>query len=171
MNKIWSSSSINTSVKIKLLKSLITSIALYGCETWTYTKNLEGRINAFEFRCFRRILGITWKQKITNMEVKEKIVEQIGIYEPLLETARRRKLQWFGHVTRRTGTLAYDIMHGAVEGSRGRGRPKNSWMRDIVAWTERGAVTCVSLARDREGWRRIVESSKCPNGHRATGVT
>jgi len=68
LDKIWKPSSINTSIKIKLLKSLITSIALYGSETWTYTKSLEKRINAFEIRCFRRILGITWKQKITNNE-------------------------------------------------------------------------------------------------------
>ena len=171
LDKIWNSSSINISTKIKLLKSLITSIALYGSETWTYTKSLERRINAFEMRCFRRILKITWRQKITNTEVKERITRQIGKYEPLLETARRRKLQWFGHITRRTGSLAYDIMHGAVEGNRNRGRPRNSWLGDIVAWTKRDATTCVRLARDREGWRKIVNSSKCPNGSEATGVT
>ena len=132
---------------------------------------LEKRIYAFELRCFRRVLGITWKQKITNVEVEQRIRRLIGNYEPLLVTARRRKLQWFGHITRQNGTLAHDIMHGAVEGSRGRGRPRNTWLSDIANWTGKSVVSCMRVARDRGRWRKTVNSSKCPNGQRATGVT
>ncbi len=93
LNRLWNSNGISTAIKINLLKSLVTSIALYGCESWTYNKCLEKRIYAFELRCFRRVLGITWKQKITNVEVEQRIRRLIGNYEPLLVTARRRKLQ------------------------------------------------------------------------------
>ena len=171
LHRIWSSSAISTAVKIRLMKSLITSIALYGCEAWTHSKALGKRISAFEFRCFRRILGVTWRQKVTNIEVKRRITNEIGTYEPLLETARRRKLQWFGHITRKMGTLAFDIMHGGVEGSRERGRPRKSWLSDIAEWTEKSVVVCLREAQDRGRWRRIVYLSKCPNGHQATGVT
>eukprot|EP00794_Sanderia_malayensis_P010064 gene10064-biopygen8268 len=153
------------------MKSLITSIALYGCETWTHSKALEKRITAFELRCFRRILGVTWKQKVTNAEIKRRITNEIGTFEPLLETARRRKLQWFGHISRKDGTLAYDIMHGGVEGSRGRGRPRRTWLADIAEWTEKSVVECLRNAKDRGRWREIVRASKCPNGQQATGVT
>ena len=171
LNRLWNLNGISTAIKINLLKSLVTLIALYGCESWTYNKCLEKRIYAFELRCFRRVLGITWKQKITNVEVEQRIRLLIGNYEPLLVTARRRKLQWFGHITRQNGTLAHDIMHGAVEGSRGRGRPRNTWLSDIVNWTGKSVVSCMRVARDRGRWRKTVNSSKCPNGQRATGVT
>eukprot|EP00795_Rhopilema_esculentum_P013875 gene13875-4826_t len=171
LNRLWNSNGISTAIKINLLKSLVTSIALYGCESWTYNKCLEKRIYAFELRCFRRVLGITWKQKITNVEVEQRIRQLIGNYEPLLVTTRRRKLQWFGHITRQNGTLAHDIMHGAVESSRGRGRPRNTWLSDIANWTGKSVVSCMRVARDRGRWRKTVNSSKCPNGQRATGVT
>ncbi|XP_063596283.1 uncharacterized protein LOC134773139 [Penaeus indicus] len=169
--RIWSSSAISTAVKIRLLKSLITSIAPYGCEAWTHSKALEKRISAFELRCFRRVLGITWRQKITNVEVRRRITNEIGTFEPLLETARRRKLQWFGHTSREIGTLAFDVMHVGVEGSRGRGRLRRSWLSDIGEWPGRSVVGCLREAQDRGRWRRIVYLSKCPNGHQATGVT
>ncbi|CAM1293255.1 Uncharacterised protein r2_g233 [Pycnogonum litorale] len=73
LNRMWNSNGISIATKMRLLRSLMVSIALYGCETWTYNKGFEKRISAaFELRCFRRILGITWKQKITNVEVKER---------------------------------------------------------------------------------------------------
>ena len=62
-------------------------------------------------------------------------------------------------------------MHGAVEGSRGRGRPRNTWLSDIANWTGKSVVSCMRVARDRGRWRKTVNSSKCPNGRRATGVT
>eukprot|EP00795_Rhopilema_esculentum_P010165 gene10165-18833_t len=96
-----------------------------------------------------RVLGITWKQKITNVEVEQRIRQLIGNYEPLLVTARRRKLQWFGHITRQNETLAHEIMHGAVESSRGRGRPRNTWLSDIANWTGKSVVSCMRVARDR----------------------
>eukprot|EP00795_Rhopilema_esculentum_P007413 gene7414-13169_t len=120
--------------------------------------------------CLRRVLGITWKQKITNVEVEQRIRQLIGNYGPLLVTARRRKLQWFGHITRQNGTLAHDIMHGAVESSRGRGRPRNTWLSDIANWTGKSVVSCMRVAKDRGRWRKTVNSSKCPNLQRATGL-
>ena len=132
---------------------------------------LDKRIEAFEMRCFRRLLWIIWRERITNEEVRNRIIKIIGQYEPLLEIAHRRKLQWFGHITRRPGTLAHTIMHGMVEGRRGRGRPRGSWLNNIASWTRRTMVECVRKTGDRETWREIVNSSKCPNGQRAMGVT
>ena len=65
---------------------------------------------------------------------------------PLLEFAHRRKLQWFGHTTRRVGLLAYDVMHGLVEGARGQGRPNRTWLTDIARRTGIGTTACVRLA-------------------------
>ena len=127
--------------------------------------------SAFELHCFRRLLGITWKQEITNIDVKRRVTVEIGAYEPLLETAgRRRKLQWLGHVTRKTWTPAFDIMPGSVEGRRGRRQPKRTWGTDIGEWTGKSVVTYIREAKNRGRWQKIADSSKCPNGHQATGV-
>ncbi|KAG1687722.1 Ubiquitin-like domain-containing CTD phosphatase 1 [Nymphon striatum] len=135
LNKLWNTGGISTTCKMTLIRSLVISIALYGCETWTYNKKMEKRISAFEMRCYRRLLGITWKEKVTNIVIIEKTKSLIGDYEPLLEMTKRRKLQWFGHVTRQPGSMAHTVMHGMVEGTRNRGRPRNTWLSDIKKWT------------------------------------
>ncbi|XP_071486585.1 uncharacterized protein [Diadema antillarum] len=131
---------------------------------WTLSKNLEKKIAAFEMRCFRRLLGIHWHDRRTNASVLEDIRREIGDYEPLLDTMKRRKLQWFGHVTRRPGTLA----HGRVDGRRAQGRPRRNWMNDVRRWVEKPVEICMRMAQDKETWRR---TSQCPNGRNTTGVT
>ena len=115
LNNIWNNKKIQLKTKIKLMHSLITSIALYGCESWTFTKQLERRMNAFEQRCFRRLIGITFRDHRTNASVVKEITAKVGAYEPPLEFARRRKLQWFGHISRQPGSLVHTIMHGSIE--------------------------------------------------------
>ena len=74
-----------------------------------------------EMRCFRKLLGISCRDHITNEEVKARIGNAIGPYEDLLTTVKRRKLKWYGHVTRSSG-LAKTIVQGTVQGGRRRGR-------------------------------------------------
>ena len=77
--------------KHKLYKSLIVSILLYGCEAWTLLADSEKRIQAFEFKCLRRLLNFTYHEGKTNVwQVVENLV---GPQEPLLATVKRRKLQ------------------------------------------------------------------------------
>ena len=75
------------------------SIFLYACETWTITVDIERRIQALEMRCSCKLLGISYRDHITNEEVKARIGNAIGPYEDLLTSAKRRKLKWYGHVT------------------------------------------------------------------------
>jgi len=171
LSNIWNSKKIKVKTKIKLMHALITSVVLYGCESWTLNKRLEERLNAFEMRCFRRILGVSYRDHRTNTSVIQEVTEKAGSFERLLEKARRRKLQWFGHVTRRPGTLAHSIMHGSVEGTRKRGRPKTNWLGDIQRWTGKKITECIRLADDRAGWKREVNAAKCPNGFTTMGVT
>ena len=62
-------------------------------------------------------------------------------------------------------------MHGSMEGSRGRGRPKRTYLTDIGEWTGKGVATCTREAKNRGLWRKIVDSPKCPNSDQATGAT
>ena len=152
LSKIWNSSVISTRTKIKLYKSLITSIALYGCESWTLTAEMERRIQAFETKCYRRILGISYKDRKTNEFVIDEIHKHAGKQEPLLTTVRSRKLKWFGHTTRHT-SLAKSILQGTVTGGRKRGRPKKAWIDNIKEWTNLDVPSLLRQAEDRKKWR------------------
>ena len=92
--------SISLSSKIRLKRSFVTSIFLYACESWTLTAELQRRIQAMEMRCYRKILSISYKDHAANKEVCAKIQQEIGQHEDLLTIVKRRKLQWYGHVSR-----------------------------------------------------------------------
>ena len=82
------------------MRSLVTSIFLYACESWNLTAELQRRIQAMQVRCYRRILRISYKDHDTNEEVRAKIQQAIGQHKDLLTIVKRRKLQWCGHVSR-----------------------------------------------------------------------
>ena len=84
-------------------------------------------------RCFRRLLGISYRDHVTNEKVGNRIRQAIGPYEDLLTTVKKRKLRWYGHKTRSTG-LAKMILQGTVQGGRRRGRQKKRW-EDVTEWT------------------------------------
>ena len=130
LNIIWRKQNISFPVKIKLYKSLVISVLLYGCESWTLNAETERRIQSFEFRCYRKLLGIKYTEHRTNSYVEQEIKAKAGKQEPLLSTVRRRKLAWFGHVTRHNN-LAKTILQGSVHGQRKRGRPRKAWFDNI----------------------------------------
>ena len=84
-------------------RSLVTPILLYACESWTLTAELQRRIQAMEIGCYRKILHISYKDHVTNEEASAKIQQAIGPHEHLLTIVKRRKLQWYGHVSRPSG--------------------------------------------------------------------
>ena len=92
-----------TKLKVRLMRSLVISNFLYACESWTLTSELEKRTQALEMRCYRRLLNISFKDHVTNEEVRRKIQAAIGEYNELLTLVRKRKRRWFGHVSRSSG--------------------------------------------------------------------
>ena len=80
--------------------SLVASIFLYACESWTLTAEFQRRVQAMEVRCYRKILHISYKDHATKQEVRAKIQQAIGPHEDLLTIVKRRKLQWYGHISR-----------------------------------------------------------------------
>ena len=87
-----------------------------------------------EIRCYRKILQISYKDHVTNEEVSAKIQRAIGPHEDLLTIVKRRKLQWYGHVSRSIG-LAKTILQGTVKGGRSLGRQRKRWEDNIREWT------------------------------------
>ena len=84
LSKMWKSQRMSIATKIRLYKALVTSMTLYGCESWTLSAETEQRIEAFEIMCYRRILNTSYRDRETNDYVQQKIEELGGKQERLL---------------------------------------------------------------------------------------
>ena len=82
-------------------------------------------------KCYRKILHISYKDHVTNEEVRAKIQQAIGPYEDLLTIVKRRKPQWYGHVSRSSGLH----LASTVKGGRRQGRQRKKWEDNIREWT------------------------------------
>ena len=157
LKPIWIDKRISLSSKIRLMRSLVTSIFLYARESWTLTAELQRRIQAMEMKCYRKILRISYKDHVTNEEVRAKIQQAIGPHEDLLTIVKRRKLQWYGHVSRSSG-VAKTILQGTVKGGRKQGRQRKRCEDNIREWT--GLEFGKSQRTGERGkWRKLVAKS------------
>ena len=109
-------------------------------------------------RCFRRLLGISYRDHVTNEEVGNRIRQAIGPYEDLLTTVKKHKLRWYGHKTRSTG-IAKMILQGTAQGGRRRGRQKKRWEDNVTEWTGLQLGEALRKAENREEWRTVVARS------------
>ena len=130
------------SSKIGLMRSLVTSI-------------LQRRIQAMEMRCYRKILRISYKDHVTNEEVRAKIQRAIEPHEDLLTIVKRRKLQWYGYGFH-SSDLAKTILQGTVNWGSRQGRQRKRWENNIREWT---GLEC-----------QVPEGSEEPRKRRKLGV-
>ena len=151
MSSILTTKHISFELRLRLTKMLcILSSAIYGSETWTFNKNLEKMIEAFEMWIFRRMGKISWTEKKTNKEV----CAMINIQPTLLKTIQSRKLKYFGHI-KRHHTICKEILEGKIEGKRARGRQRRTWLDNIKDWTNLSVQECTRQAKNRKKWRVI----------------
>ena len=120
---------ISLASKVRLMRTLILSTFLYACESWTLTAEIERRIQALEMRCYRRLLNISYKDHVTNEEVRNRIQNATGVHDDLT-MVKKRKLRWYSHISRSSG-MAKTILQGTVKGARRRGRQKERWEDNI----------------------------------------
>ena len=114
MQYLWKSAS--KELKLKVLRTCIFPIGTYGCETWVLRKLDIKRINAFEMKCYRKVLRIPWIAHRTNCSILNELHLPTNW---MYNFVRRQKLKYFGHVTRHNG-LEKTIMQGMVAGKRSR---------------------------------------------------
>ena len=128
---------------------------MYACGLWTLTAQLQRRIQAIEIRCYGKIIHISYKDHVTNEEVRAKIQQAIRPHEDLLTIIKRCKLQWFGHVSRSSG-LAKTILQGTVKGGRRQGGQRKRWEDNIREWTGLEFGKSQRAVENREKWRKLV---------------
>ena len=140
---------ISLASKVKLMRTLILSTFLYSYEIWTLTAEIERRIQALEMRLYRRLLNISYKDHVTNEEVRNGIQKAIGVHDDLLTMIKKRILRWYGHISRSPG-MAKTILQGTMKGARKGGRRKRRWEDNIKKWTGMEFGDSLRAAEDRE---------------------
>lgn len=161
LKHLWSSKTLSIKGKIRLIQTCVFSVLLYASEAWSLKKRDIAKLLAFEMKCYRRVLGITWMQKIKNIEVRARIPSRGNI----IDTIKERKLNLFGHICRMSDSnILKHTMFAGMQGKKKRGRPPREWMDDIEEWTGEKAHYLVNMAQDRTKWRELVRNIVGPNG-------
>ena len=151
---IMNNRNIESNTKIRIIKTYVWSVLLYGSECWKINKECERRIAASEMWFYRRMLNIKWQDRISNQQV----LSQIGLSTSLVQTIRRRQLHFLGHLYRKDG-IEREILVGRIDGKRARGRQRTSYLGNLIEWTNeenRQIVPFLRRADDRETWRAMV---------------
>ena len=117
LDSILKNRDITSSTKLHLVKAMVFPIVMYGCESWTIKKNEQQRIDAFELWCWRRLLRVPWTARRSNQSIVKEISPEYSLEGLMLKL----KLQYFGHLMRRTDSLEKTLMLGKIEGRRRRG--------------------------------------------------
>ena len=139
--------------KVKLMRMLILSTFLYACESWTLTAEIKRRIQALEMRCYRRLPNISYKDHVTNEEVRNRIQNATGVHDDLT-MVKKQKLRWYGHISR-SSCMAKTILQETEKRARRRGRQKKSWEDNIKEWMGMRFGDSLRAAEDSEGWKSI----------------
>ena len=140
------------------MRTLIVSTFLYACEDWTLTAELGRWIQALEMRCQRRLLNNSYKDHVMNEEVRNRTQNAIGVHGDLLTMVKKRKLRWYGHISRFSGMANTILQWSVIEASR-RGSQKKRWEDNIMERTGMEFGNLLRAAEDREGWKGIVATS------------
>ena len=151
MRTLLSWRGINLKTRLRAIKCYIWPTLFNGAETWTITKSLLSRIDAFEMWVYRRVLTISWTEKITN----EEVLRRMGTGREIVRQFKTRKLQYLGHLMRHN-TSQIQLIEGKVEGRRSRGRPRNVWTTDITTTKGMKYYQQKRAAEDRKIWRGLV---------------
>ena len=117
LDSILKSRDITLPTKVCLVKAMIFPVVTYGCESWTIKKAEHRRIDAFELWCWRRLLRVPWTARSSNQSILREISPEYSLEELMLKL----KLQYFGHLIRRTDSFEKTLMLEKIEGRRRRG--------------------------------------------------
>ena len=152
LHQLWKSNIFSKTTKVRIFKSNVRPVLLYGSECWRMTKNDIQKCETFQNKCLKRIMKIFWPIKVTNSELREK-----ANIKSVEETMKEKRWKYIGHILRRDRNDNRRIaLQWTPEGKRKKGRPKETWRRMAEKeLKEMGWKTWEAAARvaaDRQQW-------------------